>query len=65
MGEQPAKDSMQKSLDELKEASRDLKERIIEEKRRNDMPVNSSLGDPKIDAENADGRNDLHEEEDE
>ena len=29
------------------------------------MPLNASLGDPKIDARNADGRNDLPEEEDE
>jgi hypothetical protein len=48
----------------LKEASRDLKERIIEEKKRNAMPVNSSLGDPEIDARNADGRNDLPDEDD-
>jgi hypothetical protein len=49
---------------DLKKASENLKARIDEEKRRNDMPLNSSLGDPKIDAENADGRRDLPEGED-
>ena len=53
------------TLADLKEASRDLRERIIEEKKRNDMPINSSLGDPEVDARNADGRNDLPEEDDE
>lgn len=65
MASEATKDAAQKSLDELKEASRDLKEKIIEEQRRNDMPLNASLGDPKVDARNADGRNDLPEEEDE
>jgi hypothetical protein len=65
MAQDKTQDAAQKSLDTLKEASRDLKERIIEEKRRNDMPVNSSLGDPKIDAQNADGRNDLPDQDDE
>lgn len=50
------------SLTDLKEASRDLKEKIIAQKKRNDMPVNSSLGDPEVDARNADGHNDLPDE---
>jgi len=54
----------EKSLEELKRSSEDLKKRIEEERRKLDMPINSSLGDPKIDADNADGHNDLHEEED-
>ena len=54
----------QESLTDLKEASRVLKEKIIEEKKRNAMPINSSLGDPEVDARNADGRNDLPGEDD-
>jgi hypothetical protein len=53
-----------REMAELEKASRDLKARIDEEKRRNDMPLNASLGDPKIDADNADGRNDLPKGED-
>ena len=53
------------SLADLKEASHDLKERIIEEKKRNAMPINSSLGDPEVDARNADGHNDLPDDDDE
>jgi hypothetical protein len=58
------KDATRQSLAELKNASEDLKQRIEEEKRRNDMPLNSSLGDPKVDARNADGRNDLPDSDD-
>jgi hypothetical protein len=65
MNREPIKDAAHPSLDELKEASRALKEKIIDEKRKNDMPVNSSLGDPAVDARNADGRNDLPESDDE
>jgi hypothetical protein len=64
MNREPIKDAARPSLDELKEASRALKEKIIDEKRKNDMPVNSSLGDPAVDARNADGRNDLPESDD-
>jgi hypothetical protein len=52
------------SLAELKRTSQVLKEKIIDEKKRHDMPINSSLGSPKIDAENADGRNDLPDSDD-
>jgi hypothetical protein len=52
------------TLDTLKQKSHDLKERIEEQRRKSDMPVNSSLGDPAIDAANADGHNDLKEDED-
>ena len=62
MNREPIKDAARPSLDELKEASRALKEKIIDEKRKNDMPVNSSLGDPEVDARNADGHNDLPDE---
>lgn len=51
------------SLEKLKQESHELKERIEELRRKTSMPVNSSLGDPAIDAANADGHNDLPEEE--
>jgi hypothetical protein len=54
-----AKGVEQESLTDLKEASRSLKERIIDERRRNDMPIDSALGNPAEEARNADGRNDL------
>ena len=47
------------TLVDLKRHSEDLKARIEEQRRKSAMPVNSSLGDPKIDAENVDGRRDL------
>jgi hypothetical protein len=47
------------SLADLKRHSQDLKERIDEQRRKSAMPVNSSLGNPEIDAENADGRRDI------
>lgn len=53
------------SLAQLEAASRDLKERIIDEKRRNDMPIDSALGNPEIERQNADGRHDLPEGDDE
>jgi hypothetical protein len=64
MDQNPVKDAAARSLADLKNASQDLKQRIADEKQRNDMPVNSSLGDPKIDARNADGRNDLPDSDD-
>jgi hypothetical protein len=64
MDQNPVKDAAARSLADLKNASQDLKQRIADEKQRNDMPVNSSLGDPKIDARNADRRNDLPESDD-
>jgi F0F1-type ATP synthase membrane subunit b/b' len=54
-----AERTFEKSLQDLEAASRDLKARITEEKRRHDMPIDSSLGDPEVEARNADGRNDL------
>jgi hypothetical protein len=53
------------SFEQLQRAAQDLKKRIEEERRKNAMPVNSSLGDPAIDAANADGHNDLKDEDDE
>jgi hypothetical protein len=47
------------TLAEMKRSSQELKQRIEELRRKTEMPVNASLGNPQIDAENADGRNDL------
>lgn len=60
-----AKSAESAPLAELKRASQDLRARIAEQKRKIAMPINPSLGDPAIDARNADGRNDLRENEDE
>jgi cell division protein FtsB len=51
------------SLEKLKQESQALKERIEELRRKTEMPLNSSLGDPAIDADNADGHNDVPDEE--
>ncbi len=60
----PARQTAEQKLGDLESASRDLKQRIDDEKRKHDMPINSSLGDPAIDAANADGHNDLPDEDD-
>jgi len=52
------------SFEALKRASEDLKLRIEEQRRKSAMPLKSSLGDPKVDADNADGHNDLPEQDD-
>ncbi|HXT08929.1 MAG TPA: hypothetical protein VN715_18580 [Roseiarcus sp.] len=52
------------SLEKLKQESHALKERIEELRRKTEMPINSSLGDPAIDAANADGHNDVADDED-
>jgi len=54
-----------KKRDDLKHEADDLKQRIEELRRKTEMPVNSALGSPKIDAENADGRRDIKDEHDE
>ncbi|MBV8104328.1 MAG: hypothetical protein JO223_06855 [Hyphomicrobiales bacterium] len=41
-----AEDNFAKSLDRLKEKSKEVKARIEQEKRRHDLPVDSKLGDP-------------------
>ena len=55
----PEVQAVERSLADLAAASSDLKERIIEEKKRNAMPIDSALGNPEIERQNADGRNDL------
>lgn len=47
------------SLGELEQASHELKQKIEEQRRKTAMPINPALGDPEIDARNADGHNDL------
>ena len=61
MAEDPK--SPEEDLEALKRHSQDLKDRIEEQRRKNAMPVNSSLGNPETDAENADGRRDLKDDE--
>lgn len=57
-------DKVEAEYDKLKEASHDLKDKIEELRKKNAMPVNSALGSTKIDAENADGRRDLKDDDD-
>lgn len=54
-----------KEREALKQEADDLKHRIDELRKKTDMPVNSALGSPKIDAENKDGRRDVKDDEDE
>jgi hypothetical protein len=48
----------------LRKASEELKDKIAEAKRRQNMPLDSALGSPEWEARAADGRFDLPEEED-
>ena len=52
------------SFPELQKASEDLKTRIAEAMRRNEMPVDSALGSPSWEQRVADGRLDKPEEDD-
>jgi hypothetical protein len=47
----------------LRDASRDLKQRIIDQKNRLDMPIMPSLGELKIDSDKANGHNDDNDDE--
>jgi len=49
----------EKSLKDLEETSRDLKRRIEDERRRENLPIDPALGDPEIERRSADGSNDL------
>jgi hypothetical protein len=53
------------TFDELQKHAEALKKSIEELRKQTAMPINSSLGDPKIDADNADGHNDLPPDDDE
>ncbi|MGO9391125.1 hypothetical protein, partial [Rhodoblastus sp.] len=57
-----AEDDLAKSLDKLKEDSKDLKAKIEQEKRRLDLPVDSKLGNPEWERSVSDGHLDLPEE---
>ena len=53
------------SLPELRKAADDLKTKIDEAKRRNDMPVDSALGNPGWEQRAADGHLDVPDQDDE
>src|SRR5271156_6249702 len=53
------------SLPELRKAAEDLKAKIAEAKRRNDMPVDSALGNPGWERNAADGHLDVPDKDDE
>jgi hypothetical protein len=57
-------DASRASVPELRKASEDLKTRITEAKRHNDLPVDSALGSPRWERSVADGRLDQPEEDD-
>ncbi len=61
----PAKPSPDPTFDDLERASEELKAKIDEQRRKHSMPVNASLGSPAIDADNADGHNDVPDDPDE
>jgi hypothetical protein len=60
----PAKE-FEKTEAELRKASEDLKARIEEAKKRNDMPLDSTLGNPKWDQDASDGHLDRRDDDDE
>ena len=53
------------SVADLAKASEDLKERIEEARKRNDMPLDSTLGNPKWDQDASDGHLDRKSDDDE
>jgi hypothetical protein len=57
-------DRITESLSELRKASDDLKAKIAEARRRNEMPIDSALGNPNWEQDAADGRFDVPDEED-
>jgi hypothetical protein len=57
-------DASAASFPELRKASDDLKTRIAEAKRHNDLPADSALGSPSWERSIADGRLDQPEEDD-
>ena len=52
------------SAPDLRKAAEDLKTKIAEAKRRNDLPLDSALGNPAWERSAADGRHDLPDEDD-
>jgi hypothetical protein len=53
-----------KSLDELKEKSKEVKAKIEQEKRRHDLPLDSKLGDPAWEEKALDEHLDIPEQDD-
>ena len=65
MQEQPGRESRtDPSVEDLEEASERLKQRILEEKRRHDLPLDSTLGDPNWDERAKDGHLDRPDDDD-
>ena len=58
-------DAEGESLPELRKAADDLKAKIDEAKRRNDMPIDSALGNPGWEQRAADGHLDVPDRDDE
>jgi hypothetical protein len=63
--DKPAGEEFAKSLKELEEESSELKAKIEQERKAQNMPINSQLGDPKWEEKAKDGRFDRAEDEDE
>ena len=61
--EQAAED-LTKSLDRLKEKSKEVKAKIEQEKRRQNLPLDSNLGNPEWEENAADGHLDVHGQDD-
>ena len=62
-GKQPAREA-EPSASDLRKASDDLKARIAEARGRNDMPLDSALGNPNWEKRAADGRFDVPDDDD-
>ena len=62
----PRKDisSIEKEFSELQNAAAQLKSKIAEARTRNDMPLDSTLGNPRWDKDAADGHLDLPDDDD-
>ena len=63
--DKPAGEDFSKSLKHLEEESSELKAKIEQERRAQNMPLNSQLSDPKWEEKAKDGRFDRPEGEDE
>jgi len=61
---EPSTDDFSNSLDRLKKQSQDVKARIEQEKRKQDLPLDSNLGDPTWEENAADGHLDVPEDAD-
>ena len=63
-GEKKPADQGTPSTEDLRKASEELKAKIAEAKARNDMPLDSALGNPNWEKRAADGRFDLPDDDD-